>query len=235
MIKIQDYLKHEKKLYVPLLKYIDSDENIDMAFNDLVIILKKRNFGEDKYESREMLLLLIKICQNHHRKPYFLAKIEKILLYLEDRIKEIFSNLEIFKIFRKNKRILLLLFKLKFITVDESIVKTIHFLKYDFFFYPEIRSYLNEGKRKSIESKMLKIDEHAFDDFETKRQEGENDSYVCQLIRKDSIEKFVSFINQTNYSISSTIKPSIFETNSFLIYKEPTFQWETTCSMNARH
>ena len=41
------------------------------------------------------------------------------------------------------------------------------------------------------------------------------------MIRNDSIELFVSHLTQTNLSLSSTIKPSIFETNQFLERKEP--------------
>lgn len=56
--------------------------------------------------------------------------------------------------------------------------------------------------------------------FEENRRKGENDSYICQLIRNDSIEEFVSYTNRMNYSLTKSIIPSsIFETNSFLINK----------------
>ena len=38
----------------------------------------------------------------------------------------------------------------------------------------------------------------------------------------DSVEEFISYVNKINISFESTIKPSIFETNSFLIDKKPT-------------
>lgn len=54
--------------------------------------------------------------------------------------------------------------------------------------------------------------------MEEKREIGENDSYLCQIIRNDSIDEFVIYVNQTNLSISTeNIKPSIFETNFFLL------------------
>ena len=53
-----------------------------------------------------------------------------------------------------------------------------------------------------------------FDTFEKKCLEGENDSYICTLIRNDSVEEFI-----TNFS---QISNSIFETNLFLIENIPT-------------
>lgn len=59
--------------------------------------------------------------------------------------------------------------------------------------------------------------------FESKRDEGENDSYISKLIRQDLIAEFVAHVNQANISLSETIiSPSIFETNSILLDKEPT-------------
>ena len=61
------------------------------------------------------------------------------------------------------------------------------------------------------------------DDFEIQRRKGENDEYICELIRNDSIELFVQYVNKTNLSLSNTIiNPSIFETNNFLIKNKPT-------------
>ena len=59
--------------------------------------------------------------------------------------------------------------------------------------------------------------------FESLRKKGENDSYTCDLIRQDSIKEFITYVNKTNLSLQHTrIKSSIFETNSYLISKNPT-------------
>ena len=55
------------------------------------------------------------------------------------------------------------------------------------------------------------------EESEQKISIGENDNYICELIRNDSIEDFVTYVNQqcidlTNYFI----KKSIFETNYVL-------------------
>ena len=48
------------------------------------------------------------------------------------------------------------------------------------------------------------------------RRIGENDSYVLQLIREDSIKEFIIYVNKTNLQLDSQITPSIFETNPFM-------------------
>ena len=59
-------------------------------------------------------------------------------------------------------------------------------------------------------------------EYEKNRKQGENDDIVCQMIQKDSIDEFISFINQNNYSLKTQIEYSYFETNSFLIDRNPT-------------
>ena len=58
--------------------------------------------------------------------------------------------------------------------------------------------------------------------FIEKRRIGENDSYICQLIRQDSIKEFVFYENSAKICLRRKIEPSIFETNLFLIENEPT-------------
>lgn len=58
------------------------------------------------------------------------------------------------------------------------------------------------------------------EDFYEKRKIGENDDYVSQIIRKDLIDEFISYVKKNDYSLNSTIKPSIYETNSFLNNKK---------------
>ena len=94
------------------------------------------------------------------------------------------------------------------------------------FFYPELKTFLDEKVQKSIEDKLKKIDSKIdfenLDQFNKKRHKGENDSYICSLIREDSVEEFIAHVNRKNISLSAKIKPSIYETNSFLIKNEPT-------------
>ena len=62
----------------------------------------------------------------------------------------------------------------------------------------------------------------SIENFEEKRQIGENDSQICVLIRHDSVNQFKKYVNINNIYLSSQIKQSIFETNPFLYDKTPT-------------
>ena len=54
-------------------------------------------------------------------------------------------------------------------------------------------------------------------DFEQKRHEGENEEYICQIIRNDAVEEFIAYMNRSNIPLSINVKPSIFETNEYLL------------------
>ena len=95
--------------------------------------------------------------------------------------------------------------------------KLIH-KNYSYYFYPEIKQFLDESKRNEIENKIPTIDEN----FENDRKSGENDLYICQIIRQDLIDEFVIYENKNILPLSIKIKPSIFETNPFLMKNEPT-------------
>ncbi|KAK8835989.1 hypothetical protein M9Y10_040186 [Tritrichomonas musculus] len=49
----------------------------------------------------------------------------------------------------------------------------------------------------------------------------ENEGPICEIIRKDSINEFISYIEQENIDLSSKIETSEFETNQFLIKNKP--------------
>lgn len=49
--------------------------------------------------------------------------------------------------------------------------------------------------------------------FYEKLQEGENDDYLCQLIRFNQIKELIIFVEQTNLSLEK----SIFETSRLFI------------------
>ncbi|KAK8843864.1 hypothetical protein M9Y10_024940 [Tritrichomonas musculus] len=93
-----------------------------------------------------------------------------------------------------------------------------------YFFYPEIKKFLKDEKRKKIEKELENILGESWNkEFKEKREIGENDSYICHLIRQDSVEEFISYINIHNISPSSQIKQSIFETNIILDTDSITF------------
>lgn len=174
--------------------------------------------------------MLLKISKNHHRSQDFFLKIEQITSYLEEDIKNNFSNEDLFDFFKNDKKFLMSLFKKKIIIIDEKISQ--HLASSDeLFFYPEIKSFINEENKKKIEEKIVNIDEEAFN---REREIGENNSYLCTLIRNDSVEEFITYVNKTNLPLNSEIPISIFETNPFLLKHEKTtlIQYSAFCGSN---
>lgn len=86
--------------------------------------------------------------------------------------------------------------------------------KFHLYFYIEIKQYIDDYRLTNIENKLLEYNSDIFSNFEKKQLEWENDSHICELIRNDSFEEFVAYVNRLNISLSSKIKQSIFETNS---------------------
>ena len=54
-------------------------------------------------------------------------------------------------------------------------------------------------------------------EFIENRQKGENDSPLSEIIRNDLIDDFIVYVNKTNISLSSELKPSKFETNQIIL------------------
>ena len=107
--------------------------------------------------------------------------------------------------------------------IEEPIFDRIKYQKsYLHFFYPEIQLFLREEEQSATEKEMKLTNENVFEKFERKRDTSENENYICTLIRSDSVVVFITHVNQTCAPLSSKIKRSIFETNSFLIDQEPT-------------
>ncbi|KAK8842396.1 hypothetical protein M9Y10_025979 [Tritrichomonas musculus] len=215
------YVQEKKKLQSIIIFYFEDDCKGQENLVELCNIIETQDFLKNHEEYEIFLRLLNKISKNHQRNPDFFNKIEQIIDYLKPSIIEIFSNTEIFNIFKKNKLILLLLFSKKIMTIDSNIfhyfsqsIENIHY------FYPEIKPFLKQDAIDFIEKKFSQIDENIFVNFDKKRQIGENDSYICELIRNDSVKEFISYVNRTNLPLSSSIQSSFFETNPFLIKKD---------------
>lgn len=58
--------------------------------------------------------------------------------------------------------------------------------------------------------------------FFEERKIGQNNDYLCQLIRNDSVVEFISYTNKKNLSYENQINHSIYETNQFLLKNKKT-------------
>ena len=213
-MNIQQYLDEMKTIQNKLITFIEKEDDIEENFQNLSLIINDQKIQSNKHDLRLFLHFLSTFSNHHHRGPNFFDKIERILQFLKEEILNQFTNQEIFKIFVENKRILLFLIEEKILQFDEDILSSIP-ESYKPYFSIEIESFTNENQESEINEK----DEEK---FKEKRRIGENDDKICSLIQKDDIEGFIIYVNKNNYSIKSTIKKSIYETNSFLLDKNPT-------------
>ncbi|KAK8876474.1 hypothetical protein M9Y10_006688 [Tritrichomonas musculus] len=223
-MNISEFIAQKKELYAVILNFIENKNNSDDSSQETTNFLDTHQIRDNKEDMRLLLHLIVKITNNHHRDSNFLSKIKKLLQSLEQDIKQTFSNLEIFDLFKKSKILLLYLFEMKIVTVDETIAAFM-LKKSDSslskFFYNEIKPFTDDRNSKAIEKELSAS--NAFKNFEENRQKGENESILCELIRRDSIDEFTSHVSENKLSLSSKIKLSLFETNPFLIKKkEPT-------------
>ncbi|KAK8849291.1 hypothetical protein M9Y10_018660 [Tritrichomonas musculus] len=211
-MSIPNFIDKMTRIQKGLLKFIKSDNESDLQ--ELTNIIQNEKSIDDKYEFKSFLHLISKISNNHYRTKNFYDKIDQILSFYREQIQTYFTNNEIFNIFKSNKRILLFLFNEKIIIFDKNILYKISKKKYEESYYsqyfmPEINSITKNNDNSNLETIP--------DDFEEKRKKGENDLYICELIRNDSVIEFITFVNKNNISLNTIIKTSIYETNSFLI------------------
>lgn len=79
---------------------------------------------------------------------------------------------------------------------------------------PEIQSLCKTKEHQEKEEQYIKITKLP-DNFNELRKQGENDNYLCKLIREDLIQEFITYLNKNSISPKAEIKPSIYETNPF--------------------
>ena len=222
-MEIELLIQKKKEIYCSLIDFI---ENTD--FESLIEIFEKHSIIKDKEEIIHTLQLLSKISDKHHRLPDFIDKLSKIIQYLIRDKKAQIPDYKIYEIFKNNKRILLLLLKQGFIQPNEEIIIDImetedkNNFPYSHYLYSGLKTFIDENQTKMIESEIKQRYKEEIANFEEKCEIGENDSYICSLIRKDSVEEFISYVSRTNTPLSIQIQPSIFETNSFLVQNKPT-------------
>ena len=230
---IKKYLEEYKNIQDTLLDFLENEQNIQKNIQNLDQLLKNKKIRDYKYELRLFLHFLLEVANNHFHEPNFFKKIDQVLLFFKAEFKKYFSNSEIFNIFESNKRILLFLIEQKIITFDEFFVQQIidkYLLKnYQHYFAPEIKQLINEKldilNDPYISQKLIKVkNEELPDNFYEFRNEGENESFICKLIREDSVEDFIAFIAKNNISPNTKIKPSIYESNPYLLQKQGIFQ-----------
>lgn len=220
MDTIQQYFDLMKDIKENLLTFIE--ENDQDTLSIFINYLDEQKITENKKKFESFLYLLVHLSNNYHRTGDLFNKIDRILYNYKESIQKKFQNSEIFHIFQSNKRLLLSLIQSKLITINQSIFDFISQNKlkkksYIEYFLPEIKSFLPKTLKEEYQSKVKELNENDINQFNQKRKIGENDSYICSLIRNDQVIDFIKYFEKTNMSTSSTIEKSIYETNPLLM------------------
>lgn len=188
-----------------IINYLDADDNSIEYHFQKVMDLIERISDTKKYI---FLYIVNNISLYHYRDHKFIKKVELIIKKIHATHKIAVDDKIILQIFSENKRCLWYLIQEKLISKDEKfeeeIINNEKFtnLNYNKYFFPsKIQGETQEKIQENIET-------------------GENENYICQLIRDDSIEEFSNFFKSTNCSVNDCIPPSIYETNLLLLEYE---------------
>ncbi|KAK8898112.1 hypothetical protein M9Y10_000381 [Tritrichomonas musculus] len=223
-MNFEEFVEKKKSIQNALLEFLDDESDADDKFENFVNLVTSQQIIKNQHDFKELLYLIYDIGRYRPHVPKFISKVERVLRQFKQYLQQYFSNSEIFKIFKRNKRILLFLLEEKLMIIDESIFSIITNLKYVNmnyckYFQPEIKQFLTESKALKDERFIEQMNKEVEENFYEKRREGENDDYLCELIRNNEIKEFIKFTEQRNLPLESGIKQSIFETNLLLSYK----------------
>ena len=215
-MSFEESIEKMKRIQSILLQYLEEEINVEENYENFLIIISEQKINNDKSKLKELLRLINKIGNNHQRVSNLIDKIEQILKYFKKAISKYFSNSEIFEIFKGNKRIILFLIQEKIMIFDEYIFETIKSGKYLKYKYPQYFASLStqdydktvSNDRYSTSNYIIeKIMEGFQNNFSTKKK-GENDDYLCKIIRYDNVKAFNDYTMKNNTSLQSYIKES---------------------------
>lgn len=202
-----EYLDGMSKIQNSLLEYVENDQETDQ---NLIQLINEYKISNNKKELKQFIHIFMQILNNHHRQHDFYDKVLKILTFIKNDIKKYFANDEIYNLFESNNRIILFLINEEILILNEYICKKINHE----YFAPEISVFKHEEKNQ----------QNLPENFDKMRKIGENDSYICQLIRDDLIDDFILHVNKNNIQFKTAkIESSIFETNLLLSKRNTNF------------
>lgn len=223
----QSYLAQWKEIQKLFLLYIEDDKTENEQFQNIIAFLDTMNVKEDPYKLKTALHLLLKIHKNHYYTTSLNSKTMKIISNYKEQILQFYSQDEIYQMFMKNKSIFLFVLQEKIVIPSMNNVPFIPKDKYQFasyiqFFYPDFYPYYLDCT-KNLCQDSDEFSRNCDDFFLQKRQVGQNPAVICEIIRNDSIDDFIRFINTNGVTIGKNdVRYSIFETNIFLYQSKVT-------------
>lgn len=215
--KVHNFLNKICLIEKNILEYIENN-NDDENFEHLTDIMIKEKINENKDNFKLILHLISNLSRYHLRTTNFYSKIYKILSTYSSNLQTI-TNFEKYIIFQNDPIILLYLFENNLLIPDKTIQKKIkekdYFspwhqrFKYHIYFYKEFHSKYKNSNDEYYEY-------YSNEEYTNKKRTGENDNFICKLIREDSLDEFIEYINKNNMKTTEKIVSDEFETNCTL-------------------
>ena len=159
-MEIQKYIDDKKQFYDNLLAFVDDEECDDEEYDKLCKLIENQYIQKNQTDFINIVKIIKSVSDYHHRRPDFIKKIERILLFIKDKIKQALSNDEIYILFQSNKQIVLFLFKENIIVPTQNIWDQINFMQEPYlslfidFYIPEFDQFLND-EEKSSKAKLM--------------------------------------------------------------------------------
>lgn len=118
-----------------------------------------------------------------------------IIFYLKNNIEKFISNIEKYNIFKYNPKIIVFLIENEILINDKIMSSRLLNSQYCYYYYPEIKELIDNRDR----NKYRKPSQNLPKDFFQKRKNNDLDDYILKLIKEDSLDDFILYINETNY------------------------------------
>lgn len=223
------YVEKKKSIQAFLLSFLDKESDFEEHHTNFINCINDQRLLDDPHEVKMLLHMIYIISNNHNRTTNFFDKIDSLLLFLKPTIQIFFSAIDVFNIFKGNKRILLSLFENKIIIINQQIAEIMKSNKYiasdyPIYFFPELQPFFQAIELYSYQMEINQMNQNGdiMNDFALKRKIGENHNYICSVMRDDNIEAFIIYINKYGLNSSSFVHKSAFETHQFLLKNQPT-------------
>lgn len=242
-MEIEAIIIKKRNIQSLVLTFIENDDD-DENFQAFTKFIEDNNISKNKEDLKDLLYMILMISNDHHRENNFFGKIMQILKYLLPSIKIHFTDFEFFKIYQSNNIIIINLIHNKMIVLERNMLDSM--LSYQMIKSFENQSnYFGNGEsqqdpyqlllqyyysqfnndtegQENIISQINDIFNIDLETFQSLCQQGENDNYICKLIRQDLLNEFISYINEKKFDLNSKVPFSLFESNDILRYFQPT-------------
>lgn len=100
---------------------------------------------------------------------------------------------------------------------DQAFYPKVYLNNNDLFLQPGHQNHEIHEKDEDNNNWISEFSNKLPDNFYENRKIGENESKICELIRKDLIDNFITYVEHENYILNSTIPHSNYESTTTLI------------------